>query len=159
MGMQDWTFMHIGISVKNMDEAVKWLGSLGATTDDRPAFTLDSRNFKEYTSYGKTDSPPWRIKIKQMKWGPVGIELTEPVDGGNWNETYLKDHGEGINHVAVQVNDLAKEVAEMQAKGVPAMYYAKGQYAYMDARKVGGIVLELFQKREGPPPGPPPARR
>ncbi len=156
MGVENWTLWHVGISVKNMDEALKWLGSLGATTDDRPAGVLDSRNFKEFSSYGDTNPKPWRIKIKQLKLGPLGIEATEPVDGGNWNETWLKEHGEGMNHVAFQVPDLAKEVAEMEAKGVPAMYYAKGQYAYMDARKVGGLVIELFQKRDRPP-GPPPA--
>jgi hypothetical protein len=50
------------------------------------------------------------------------------------------------------VDDLEKEVAEMEAKGVPVMYHAKGQYSYLDARKIGGVVIELFQKR---PPAPP----
>ena len=155
MGMENWTLWHVGISVKNMEDAVKYLGSLGGKTDDQPGHVLDSRMFKEFTSYGKTDAPPWRIKIKMLSLGPLGIEMTEPVDGGNWNETWLKEHGEGVNHIAFQVADLSKEVAELEAKGVPAMYHAKGQYAYMDARKVGGLVIELFQKRDRPP-GPPP---
>jgi len=158
MGMENWTLWHVGISVKNMDEAVKYFRSLGGKTDDQPGHVLDSRVFKEFTSYGKTNPPPWRIKIKMLSLGPLMIEMTEPVDGGNWNETWLNEHGEGMNHIAYQVTDLSKEVAELEAKGVPAMYHAKGQYAYMDARKVGGLVIELFQKREGPP-GPPPARR
>jgi hypothetical protein len=33
------------------------------------------------------------------------------------------------------------------------MYHAEGQYAYMDARKVGGVVIELKQSGQmGPPP-------
>jgi hypothetical protein len=35
------------------------------------------------------------------------------------------------------------------------MYHAKGEYAYMDARKVGGVVIELKQSMDMPP-GPPP---
>ena len=151
MGMENWTLWHVGISVKNMDDAVKWFESLGGKTDDRPAGVLDSTRFEDFTTYGKRDAPPWKIKIKMLSLGPLSIEMTEPVSGGNWNETWLKEHGEGANHIAFQVVDLTKEVAELEAKGVPAMYHAKGQYAYMDARKVGGLVLELKQKRDRPP--------
>jgi len=155
MGMENWTLWHVGISVKNMDKALEYFQSLGGTPADRPAIVLDSRRFSEFTSYGKTNPPPWRIKIKMLNLGPLGIEMTEPIDGGNWNETWLNEHGEGANHIAFQVPDLGKEVAELEAKGVPAMYHAKGEYAYMDARKVGGLVIELFQKKNGsavPPP-------
>ena len=151
MGMENWTLWHIGISVKNMDQAVKYLRSLGGKTDDQPGHVLDSTRFKDFTSYGKRDAPPWKIKIKMMNLGPLTIEMTEPVDGGNWNEIWLNEHGEGANHIAFQVEDLGKEVAELEAKGVPAMYHAKGEYAYMDARKVGGLVIELFQKRDRMP--------
>jgi methylmalonyl-CoA/ethylmalonyl-CoA epimerase len=150
MGMDKWTLWHVGISVKNMDEAVKYFESLGGKADTRPAGVLDSTRFKDFETYGKKNVPPWKIKIKMMNLGPLQIEMTEPVDGGNWNEKWLKEHGEGPNHVAYQVDNLAKEVEELKAKGVPAMYYAKGEYAYMDARKVGGMVIELFQKRDRP---------
>ena len=155
MGMDKWTLWHVGISVKNMDEAVNYFKALGGTTDENPGRVLDSTNFKEFTTYGKTDAPPWKIKIKMLSLGPLMLEMTEPVDGDNWNGTWLNEHGEGMNHIAYQVDDLQAEVDELIAKGVPAMYHAKGAYAYMDARKVGGLVIELFQKRTRPP-GPPP---
>ena len=162
MGMDKWTLWHIGLSVKNIDEAVKYYESLGGKAAERPANVLDSANFKEFETYGKKDAPPWKIKIKMANIGPLGLELTEPVEGDNYNTTYMKEHGEGANHIAFQVDDLAAEVKELQDKGVPAMYYAKGAYAYMDARKVGGVVIELLQKRDrppGPPPGAPPQGR
>jgi catechol 2,3-dioxygenase-like lactoylglutathione lyase family enzyme len=158
MGVENWTLMHLGLSVKNMDEAVKYFKSLGAKADDSPAHVLDSANFKDFKTYGKTGAPPWKIKIKMVNLGPLSLELTEPIEGGNWNETFMDEHGEGPNHFAFMVDNLEKEVAEMEAKGVPIMYYAKGQYSYVDARKVGGLVIELFQKREMPPGGMPPRR-
>ena len=151
MGMDKWTLWHVGISVKNMDQAVKYYKSLGGTADDVPGHVLDSANFKEFKTYGKTNAPAWKIKIKMVQLGPLMLELTEPVEGGNYNETFMDKHGEGPNHIAYQVDDLEKEVKEMEDKGVPAMYYAKGAYAYMDARKIGGLVIELFQKRNSPP--------
>ena len=154
MGMENWTLLHVGISVRNMGDAVKYLTSLGGKTDDRSGIILDSKRFKEFKTYGKKDVPPWQIKIKMLDIGPLTIEMTEPVSGGNWNETFMNEHGEGPNHIAFQVTELEKEVAELEAKGVPAMYHAKGEYAYMDARKVGGLVIELFQKRDRPPGAP-----
>ena len=148
MGMDKWTLWHVGISVKNMDQAVAYYKSLGGKTDDAPGHVLNSANFKEFKTYGKTNAPPWKIKIKMVNLGPLMLELTEPIEGGNYNETFMDKHGEGPNHVAYQVDDLEKEVKELENKGVPAMYHAKHTYAYLDARKIGGLVIELFQKRD-----------
>lgn len=156
MGMQDWTLVHVGLSIKNMDDAVNYYKSLGGQADESPGHVLDSSRFESLKTYGKTDAPPWKIKIKMLQLGPLTLELTEPIDGGNYNETYMDEHGEGANHIAYRVDDLEKEVAELEEKGVPVMYHAKGQYAYLDTRKVGGVVVELMQKRDRPP-GPPPS--
>jgi methylmalonyl-CoA/ethylmalonyl-CoA epimerase len=147
MGMDKWTLWHVGISVKNMEQAVNYYKSLGGKADDSPAHVLDSTNFKGFKTYGNQDAAPWKIKIKMAQLGPLMLELTEPVEGSNYNGIYMDVHGEGANHIAYQVDDLEKEVKEMEDKGVPAMYYARGQYAYLDTRKVGGVVIELFQKR------------
>ncbi|MFC1920380.1 VOC family protein [Chloroflexota bacterium] len=148
MGVENWTLWHVGLSVKSIDEAVKYYESLGGKAVDRPAGVLDSANFKTLKTYGKTDAPTWKIKIKMLNLGPLSFELTEPVEGDNYNKTFMDEHGEGANHVAYLVDELEKEVAELEAKGVPAMYHAEGAYAYMDARKVGGIVIELKQRDE-----------
>jgi methylmalonyl-CoA/ethylmalonyl-CoA epimerase len=154
MGMDRWTLWHIGLSVKNIDQTVNYYKSLGGTTDDAPGHVLDSANFKEFKTYGKTNAPPWKIKIKMCQLGPLMLELTEPVAGDNFNTTFMAKHGEGANHIAYQVDDLETEVKELEAKGVPIMYYARGAYAYVDTRKSGGVVIELFQKRGVPPPLP-----
>lgn len=150
MGMDKWTLWHVGLSVKNMEEAVTYYRNLGGETDDAPGHVLDSAGFENFKTYGKTDAPPWKIKIKMLQLGPLTLELTEPVEGGNYNETWMEEHGEGANHIAFQVDELEKEVKELEDKGVPVMYHLEGRYAYMDARKTGGLVIELFQKRERP---------
>ncbi|HEY95728.1 MAG TPA: hypothetical protein G4O15_12410 [Dehalococcoidia bacterium] len=154
MGTENWTLRHVGLSVKNMDEAIKFYTSLGGTTDNNPGRILDSEKIGGLKTYGKDDAPPWKIKIKMLNLGPLTLELTEPVEGDNFNKTYMDEHGEGANHIAYMVDNLDEEVAELEARGVPAMYHASGIYAYMDARKVGGVVIELMQKRDIPPRPP-----
>jgi methylmalonyl-CoA/ethylmalonyl-CoA epimerase len=154
MGTENWTLRHVGLSVKNMDEAVKYFRSIGGTTDDNPGHILDSEKIGGLKTYGEENAPPWKIKIKMLDLGPLTLELTEPVEGDNFNKTYMDEHGEGANHIAYVVDNLDEEVAELEAKGVPAMYHASGIYAYMDARKVGGVVIELMQKRDMPPRPP-----
>ncbi|MFC2021280.1 VOC family protein [Chloroflexota bacterium] len=151
MGVENWTLRHVGISIRNMEEAVNYYKSLGGQADDSPGHVLDSSNFENFRTYDRTDAPPWKIKIKMLQLGPLTLELTEPIEGGNYNETYMDEHGEGANHIAYVVDELEKEVEELEAKGVPVMYHAKGRYAYMDARRVGGLVIELMQKREDMP--------
>ena len=148
MGIENWTLRHVGLSVKNMDKAVEYFRSLGGTTDDSPGHILDSAGLDNLKTYGKTEAPPWKIKIKMLDLGPLTLELTEPVEGANYNSTYMDEHGEGANHIAYLVDELEKEVAELEANGVPVMYHAEGAYAYMDARKVGGVVIELKQRDE-----------
>ena len=119
MGAENWTLRHVGLSVKNMDEAVKYYRSLGGTTDDNPGHILDSENIAGIKTYGKEDAPPWKIKIKMLDLGPLTLELTEPVEGDNFNKTYMDEHGEGANHIAYVVDELDKEVAELES-GVEA---------------------------------------
>lgn len=152
MGMENWTLLHVGLSVKNTDEAANYYESLGGKASERPDIVLESANFENLKTYGKTDAPPWKIKIKMLNLGPLTLELLEPIEGDNYIKTWMDEHGEGANHIAFIVDELEKEVEELEAKGVPVMYHAEGRYAYMDARKVGGVVIELMQKGELPPP-------
>jgi len=67
MGMENWTLLHLGLSVKNMDEAVNYFKSLGGQTDDSPGHVLDSTNFTNLKTYGKTDAPPRACRGRKLQ--------------------------------------------------------------------------------------------
>jgi hypothetical protein len=123
---------------------------LGLITSATPDHVLDSESFADLKTYGKSGASSWKIKLKMVDIGPLTLELTEPLEGDNVNGEYLDTIGEGANHIAFVVDDLAKETEELARKGIPVMYYAKGQYAYFDTRKVGNVIIELMQRREMP---------
>ena len=150
--MQDnLTLRHVGVVVKDMDKAVEYYKSLGLVSSESPDIILDSQNFEDLKTYGQSNASNWKIKIKMVNIGPLTLELTEPLEGDNVNGQYLDSIGEGANHIAYVVDDLEKETEEMTGKGIPAIYYAKGQYAYFDCRAYGNLIIELMQKREMPP--------
>ena len=132
----------MGLSVRDTDKAAEYYESLGGKGSERLDIVLSSTDFANLKTYGKTDAPPWKLKIKMLNLGPLTLELLEPVEGDNYIKTWMDEHSEGANHIAFIVDDLEKEVAELEAKGVPVMYHAEGRYAYMDTRKIGGIVID-----------------
>lgn len=148
---ENWTLRHVGVVVRDMDKAVEYYKSLGLASSESPDIILDSDKFKDLKTYGQSNASKWKIKIKMVNIGPLTLELTEPLEGDNVNGEYLDTIGEGMNHVAYVVDDLKKETEELTKKGIPAIYYAEGEYAYFDTRKVGNVIIELMQKREMPP--------
>jgi catechol 2,3-dioxygenase-like lactoylglutathione lyase family enzyme len=65
-----------------------------------------------------------------------------------------KHHREGIQHIGVPVDDLAKSIAAYERLGYRVRQSGawgdvgkpgSGQYAYMDTDSVGGISVELVQ--------------
>ncbi len=147
---ENWTLRHVGLVVKNMDKAVEYYKSIGLATSESPDHVLDSKSFADLKTYGKSNASNWKIKIKMVNIGPLTLELTEPLEGDNVNGEYLDSIGEGANHIAFVVDDLEKETEELAKKGIPVIYYGKGQYAYFDTRKVGNVIIELMQRREMP---------
>ena len=150
MGTENWTLLHVGLSVRDTKKAAEYYEALGGKSKDMPDIELSSTDFDNLKTYGKTDAPPWKLRIKMLDMGPLTLELLQPLEGDNFIKTWMDEHGEGANHIAFIVEDLEKEVAELEAKRVPVMYHAEGRYAYMDTREVGGVVIELMQKGELP---------
>jgi catechol 2,3-dioxygenase-like lactoylglutathione lyase family enzyme len=138
----------IGVVVKDLDKAVEFYQKLGIGPfgPPRPVDRVDRKYFGKYAEH---DPSTFKVKMKTAKMGPVELELVEPVEGESLPMEFLKTHGEGINHIAIWVDDLAKEEAKLLAKGFKLMYRAwyrnGGGAAYFDTREVGGIWLELIQ--------------
>ena len=83
--------------------------------------------------------------------GPVEIELHQPVWGDTVYTDFICEHGEGINHLGFQVDDVDEITRIMEAEGFPTMQsgaYANSAYAYYDTIGPLKILWEAFR----PPP-------
>lgn len=80
--------------------------------------------------------------------------LIPPAAPPNLYADYLKEHGEGVQHLGVPVDDLEKAIAEYQKLGYTVAQSGawgetgksgSGRYAYMDTDAIGGVNAELIR--------------
>ncbi len=90
-----------------------------------------------------------QAKLAFIRLGQVTLELIQPVGGNtSWKE-FLDANGEGVQHIAFQVQDLDKTVKSFEGMGAPVLHQGRydddsGAYVYMDSRKPLGVTLELL---------------
>jgi catechol 2,3-dioxygenase-like lactoylglutathione lyase family enzyme len=90
-----------------------------------------------------------QAKLAFIKLGQVTLELIEPVGGDtSWKE-FLDANGEGVQHIAFQVQDLDKTIKSFDGMGVPVLHQGRydddsGAYVYVDSKKQLGVTLELL---------------
>jgi len=88
-----------------------------------------------------------------QRHGTVVYEWCIPLQGPTAYEDHLKAHGEGFHHLAFQVDDIDKVIADWTARGFPSIQsgawgeagkQGSGRFAYMDTDAIGGVTVELL---------------
>ena len=103
---------------------------------------------EEYTSTAKLKGK--EIGKYQVKLAFVNIannmtlELLEISEGKSVEQEWLKKHGETIHHIAIKVDDLEKEAAKWEKKGVKILQEDHGKWIYLDTEKILGMNIELI---------------
>ncbi|MFC1939756.1 VOC family protein [Chloroflexota bacterium] len=123
---------HIGVAVRNLEQ-VKDL----------------------CTSVFKVDFPQPRIgsgdfKASWVQIGNITIEFMEPVAKDGIIAKFLKRHGEGIQHICFEVDDIESEVEAYEANGIeviePKLRGKPGwRTAFFHPKCTLGILIELVQ--------------
>ena len=130
-------FNHLGVVVRDVNKAVEHFQSLGIVDKATDLVTMEGKKAKLIGRF---------INI-----GPLLIELWQPVRGNTVQQEFLDSRGEGVNHIAFHVDNLAEEKAKLVEKGIPVVFSVsdeEGDMAYFDTRKVGNVLIELIQPPE-----------
>jgi methylmalonyl-CoA/ethylmalonyl-CoA epimerase len=135
---------HMGFLVRDLDKAIKDFESLGIG----PFQEIEMETIVYREMYGKPAD--WRLRAAVVKIDPgIKIELIQPLEKADLLQDFLTKKGEGINHVAFAVEDLDKEVAKLQKRGLKPIFIAKRSTGhggvYFDTRETGGTIFELIQ--------------
>jgi len=126
---------HVAIAVKNLDEALETYEKL---------FGLKPEKIE--------DVPDQKVKAAIL---PIGngseIELIQPVDNESGVAKFLEKKGEGIHHIALEVENVDEELKTLAAQGVtlidkePRSGLA-GRIAFLHPKSTRGVLIELCQK-------------
>lgn len=125
---------HIGIAVKNLDEAVKFYESLG------------------FKASGYEVVAEQKVKVAFLPCGDSELELLESTEPDGPIARFIEKNGPGIQHVAIRVDDIEKALEELKAKEVrlidqvPRYGAGNARIAFVHPKATGGVLLELTQR-------------
>lgn len=126
---------HIGIAVKDLEVSNLLFEKLFGT----PAY-----KFEEVESEGVTTS--------FFQNGPNKIELLAATNSESPIAKFLEKKGEGIHHVAFDVENIEEEIARLKKEGfvvlneVPKKGADNKLVAFLHPKSTNGVLIELCQE-------------
>jgi methylmalonyl-CoA/ethylmalonyl-CoA epimerase len=126
---------HIGIAVKSLEVSNLLFEKLFGT----PPYKQE-----EVVSEG--------VKTSFFLNGPNKIELLEATNPESPIAKFLEKKGEGIHHIAFDVEDIALEIARLKAEGfvvlneIPKKGADNKLVAFLHPKGTNGVLIELCQE-------------
>ena len=125
---------HIGIAVKDLKESNELFGRL---------FGEMHYKIEEVISEG--------VKTSFFKVGTNKIELLEATNPDSPIAKFIEKRGEGIHHIAFDVEDIKSEIVRLKKEGFKVLNEApkKGAdnklVAFLHPKSTNGVLVELCQ--------------
>ena len=126
---------HIGIAVKDLDEAVKFYET---------AIGLKAVGFETVEEQ--------KVKVAFLPCGDSELELLESTEPDGPIARFIEKNGPGIQHIAIRVDDIEKALEELKAQEVrlidqtPRYGAGNARIAFVHPKATGGVLLELTQR-------------
>ena len=130
-------FDHVGVAVKSVDQMLAIYGKIGE-------FQVK-----------QTEVTGQKAKVALLKAGEASVEFLEPTSEDSTLAKFIRERGEGLHHIAFEVDDIEKTTEELKARGFRFIYDkpADGKFGsrvnFMHPKSTGGILVELTQSAHG----------
>ena len=135
----------IGMVVEDIERAIEYYSSVFGWGP----FRVHEVEVKGFMYRGKAGDA--RMKLAFAKSGPIEIELIQVLEGETPHTEFLRERGEGVQHLRFSVDDVKGALAELAKEGIEPVFYQflpeyGTAFAYIDSDQVGGVMFELFQR-------------
>ncbi|MBP6550189.1 MAG: methylmalonyl-CoA epimerase [Flavobacterium sp.] len=126
---------HIGIAVNSLEEASRVYEKLFG----EPAYKQE-----EVVDEG--------VKTAFFQNGPNKIELLEATNPESPIAKFIAKKGEGIHHLAFEVDDIVAEIARLKKEGfvvlneIPKKGADNKKVAFLHPKSTNGVLIELCQE-------------
>jgi methylmalonyl-CoA epimerase len=128
---------HIGIAVKNLDEALSMY---------RRVYGLEAIKVERLEDI--------KVRIAFIQLGEVLIELLEPTEPGAGRiGKFLDEKGEGFHHMALRVDNIDRTLEEFKKKnvplrdGVPRDGGDDSRIAFVEPAYTQNVLTELVERK------------
>ena len=145
-------FAQVGFIVRDVEATKrKWAEFLGVEVPETQP--VGDYSVTQTTFLGQP-APKASCLMAFFDVGPgLQLELIQPNEAPSTWRNFLNEHGEGMHHIAFQVQDSAKQVANAEAAGLKLVQHGVygdggGEYNYLDAPELKCIVelLESYKR-------------
>jgi methylmalonyl-CoA epimerase len=125
---------HIGIAVNDLDAAMELYGS---------GFDMAEQHRETVEEQG--------VEAVLLEVGEGHIELIRPLSPDNGVGKFIARNGEGVHHVAYQVDDIEAALKRVREGGLrlidtqPRVGIRGSRVAFLHPRSTGGVLTELVQ--------------
>jgi methylmalonyl-CoA/ethylmalonyl-CoA epimerase len=117
-------------------------------------YTYEKPLLKKMSYMGEAVEYSMRIALSYI--GDLRIELIEPGEGPTIYRDFVREHGYGVHHFGLLVDDMeaALQIARAQnwrmtQDGSGFGRDGDGRYAYLDTEDELGVTLELIERPKG----------
>lgn len=125
---------HTAIVVRDMDEALARYAAL---------FGLEPSL--------RQPIPDQRVEVAFLPLGDTELELIQPTNGTSGVARFLDRRGEGLHHIGLAVDDIRRELADLEDRGIRLIdreprHGAHGAVAFLHPEATGGVLIELVER-------------
>ena len=124
---------HIAIAVSDLEESLAfWRDSLGIQMDHIE------------------DVPNQKVRVAFLPVGDGEVELVQPTDDASGTARFIRERGQGLHHLCLEVDDLEDFVADLSVKGVrlinrQAVEMEDRRFVFIHPKSTGGVLIELYE--------------
>jgi methylmalonyl-CoA/ethylmalonyl-CoA epimerase len=126
---------HIGIAVKDLNETLKiYTEILGLK------------------SAGEETVAEQKVRVAFIPVGESEIELLESTEPDGTIAKFIEKNGEGIQHIALRVDNIEKVLEDLKARGVrlidekPRNGAGGARIAFIHPKATKGVLIELCER-------------
>lgn len=126
---------HLGIAVKSIDEALK-------VYEDILGLECSGQEIVEEQ----------KVKVAFIPIGESNIELLESTSPDSAVAKFIEKRGEGIQHIALQVDNIEKLLEDLKQKGIrlidekPRIGAGGAKIAFIHPKDTKGVLIELCER-------------
>ncbi len=126
---------HLGIAVHDLDAATKIYQTMGLYVEKI------------------IDVPEQGVRVAFIPLGESTLELVQPTSPDSAIARFLEKNGEGLHHLAIQVDDIKASLSELKAQEIQLINEtprrgAEGWIAFLHPKSTGRVLIELVQTEQ-----------